>query len=77
MRVCNRVHAEREKPMTKAKEIDNSPFAGYVLHEKAKSGKWFKYSYPQNDLPELGVKSIPLRSFLENFCEQEENPGKK
>ncbi len=63
--------------MKKAKEIDNSPFAGCVLHEKAKSGKWFDYSYPQNGLPEMRVKSAPAWSFLANPCEQEKKSSKK
>ncbi len=56
-------------------EIDDSPFAGCVLHEKAKSGEWFDYSYPQSGLPKMRVKSAPAWSFLANSCEQQKKRG--
>ncbi len=62
--------------MTKVKEIDNNPFAGCVLHEKAKSGKWFDYSYPQNGLHKLRVKSALARSLFWNGYGQQKKPSK-
>ena len=60
------------------KQIDDSPFVGGVLYEKAKSGEeWFKYSYPQNGLPKTRVPSAPVCSPLANYCEQQRKAGKK
>ncbi len=53
-------------------QIDDSPFAGGVLYEKAKSGEeWFKYSYPQHGLPKTSVPSAPMCSPLVKYCEQQ------
>ncbi len=63
----------RRKSMTnKTKsEIDDSPFVGCVLHEKAKSGEWFDYSYPQSGLPELTGNPAPMRAIFANLLEQQ------
>ncbi len=55
-------------------ETDDSPFAGCILHEKAKSGEWFDYSYPQSGLPKMRVKSALVCSlFWDGYSQQKKS----
>lgn len=48
----------------KTKKERTDPFAGCVITEMVRRGERREYSYPQNGLPEVSVKSAPARSLL-------------
>lgn len=48
--------------MKETKRLNKDPFAGCVLAEMVRRGEQRRYSYPQNGLPKVSVKSAPVWS---------------
>lgn len=60
----------------KNKESQKDPFAGCVITEMVRRGERREYSYPQNGLPEVTVKSAPAWSPILEAARRAENAAR-